>query len=334
MAWCRRSRRKSQTGAVLTLAWMNREALSRTAATGESRTTGRARASGCGTRARRSGHVQRVREIRLDCDNDAILLDRRTDRAESPVIPAGTAAFFSGSRTAPGVPSSPCSRIRRLSMARHDDDACNVLRRRSPRTGTPIPVQSYVATLFAKGDDAILKKIGEEATEAVMAAKDGDKIRLTAETRGPLVPLPGAARAHRPWTRRRARRAGAARRHCPASTRRPRAARRPAPARLRRLSTSNMDNCIFCKIVRGEIPVEQGLRGRRDPRVPRHPSAGAGAFHDDPEEAHRFAGATPTTRHAACSAGCSRYRGGSPASRARPTASAPSSTPGASAGRT
>jgi len=42
-------------------------------------------------------------------------------------------------------------------------------------------VQSYVATLFAKGDDAIIKKIGEEATEAVMAAKDGDKIRLTAE---------------------------------------------------------------------------------------------------------------------------------------------------------
>ena len=43
------------------------------------------------------------------------------------------------------------------------------------------PVQSYVATLFAKGKDAIIKKIGEEATEAVMAAKDGDKIRLTAE---------------------------------------------------------------------------------------------------------------------------------------------------------
>jgi phosphoribosyl-ATP pyrophosphohydrolase len=43
------------------------------------------------------------------------------------------------------------------------------------------PVTSYVATLFAKGDDAIIKKIGEEATEAVMAAKDGDKIRLTSE---------------------------------------------------------------------------------------------------------------------------------------------------------
>ena len=43
------------------------------------------------------------------------------------------------------------------------------------------PVKSYVATLFAKGDDAIIKKIGEEATEAVMAAKDGDKIRIREE---------------------------------------------------------------------------------------------------------------------------------------------------------
>ena len=43
------------------------------------------------------------------------------------------------------------------------------------------PGSSYVATLFAKGDDAILKKIGEEATETVMAAKDGDARRITAE---------------------------------------------------------------------------------------------------------------------------------------------------------
>lgn len=43
------------------------------------------------------------------------------------------------------------------------------------------PRQSYVASLFARGDDAILKKIGEEATETVMAAKDGDKMRIAAE---------------------------------------------------------------------------------------------------------------------------------------------------------
>ena len=43
------------------------------------------------------------------------------------------------------------------------------------------PATSYVASLFAMGDDAIQKKIGEEATETVMAAKDGDKLRIVAE---------------------------------------------------------------------------------------------------------------------------------------------------------
>lgn len=41
---------------------------------------------------------------------------------------------------------------------------------------------SYVARLFAKGEDAILKKVGEEATETVLAAKDGDKLHLVRET--------------------------------------------------------------------------------------------------------------------------------------------------------
>ena len=41
--------------------------------------------------------------------------------------------------------------------------------------------RSYVASLLAKGDSAILKKIGEEATETVMAAKDDDKIALVRE---------------------------------------------------------------------------------------------------------------------------------------------------------
>lgn len=44
------------------------------------------------------------------------------------------------------------------------------------------PDTSYVARLLARAPDAILKKIGEEATEAVMAAKDGDTQRIVAET--------------------------------------------------------------------------------------------------------------------------------------------------------
>ena len=44
------------------------------------------------------------------------------------------------------------------------------------------PKKSYVASLFAKGDDAMLKKIGEEATETVIAAKSGDRRQLVHET--------------------------------------------------------------------------------------------------------------------------------------------------------
>jgi phosphoribosyl-ATP pyrophosphohydrolase len=43
------------------------------------------------------------------------------------------------------------------------------------------PETSYVARLFAKAPDGVLKKIGEEATETVMAAKDGDPARILAE---------------------------------------------------------------------------------------------------------------------------------------------------------
>jgi len=44
------------------------------------------------------------------------------------------------------------------------------------------PRSSYVAQLFAKGEDAILKKIAEEAAETLLAAKDGDKLHIVRET--------------------------------------------------------------------------------------------------------------------------------------------------------
>jgi len=43
------------------------------------------------------------------------------------------------------------------------------------------PAKSYVAKLFAQGEDAMLKKIGEEATETVLAAKSGDRLHLVRE---------------------------------------------------------------------------------------------------------------------------------------------------------
>jgi phosphoribosyl-AMP cyclohydrolase len=61
------------SGRVLTLAWMNREALARTAETREAHYWSRSRRA-LWRKGESSGHVQKVREIRLDCDNDAVLL--------------------------------------------------------------------------------------------------------------------------------------------------------------------------------------------------------------------------------------------------------------------
>jgi len=69
-------------------------------------------------------------------------------------------------------------------MAEHETTSPDVLDRLAAAIATRLsadPASSYVAALIAKGDDAVLKKIGEEATETVMAAKDGDKLRITAE---------------------------------------------------------------------------------------------------------------------------------------------------------
>jgi phosphoribosyl-ATP pyrophosphohydrolase len=57
----------------------------------------------------------------------------------------------------------------------------DVIESRLPARGGD-PAKSYVAKLFAKGPDAALKKIGEEATELVMAVKDGARDRIIAET--------------------------------------------------------------------------------------------------------------------------------------------------------
>jgi len=64
---------EASTHKVLTLAWMNRESLSRTAATGEAHYWSRSRGR-LWRKGEQSGHVQRVLEIRLDCDEDVVLL--------------------------------------------------------------------------------------------------------------------------------------------------------------------------------------------------------------------------------------------------------------------
>ena len=65
---------EAASGRVLTVAWMNREALKRTAETGEAHYWSRSRRK-LWRKGEESGHVQKVKSIRLDCDQDAILIE-------------------------------------------------------------------------------------------------------------------------------------------------------------------------------------------------------------------------------------------------------------------
>ena len=79
------------TGRVLTLAWMNREALAKTAQSGEAVYWSRSRKK-LWRKGEESGHTQKVRELRLDCDSDAILL--RVDQVGGIACHTGRESCF------------------------------------------------------------------------------------------------------------------------------------------------------------------------------------------------------------------------------------------------
>ncbi len=156
-------------GALLTLAWANREAIERTLATRETHLYSRSRAR-LWRKGEESGHTQRVIDVTLDCDGDAV---------QYRVEPTGPACH-TGERS--------CFHRSLLAADEGDEDPAAlahafahleaVLRARKSAD----PATSYVAKLFAGGVDRIGKKIGEEATEVVIAAKNDDEEELVWES--------------------------------------------------------------------------------------------------------------------------------------------------------
>ncbi|MFP4614734.1 MAG: bifunctional phosphoribosyl-AMP cyclohydrolase/phosphoribosyl-ATP diphosphatase HisIE [Thiohalorhabdus sp.] len=165
---------EARSGEVLMQAYMNREALAATVRDGYATYWSRSR-SKLWRKGESSGHLQAVEEIRLDCDNDAVLL--RVQQT-GPACHTGRANCFfqrleDGSwvktQPAPGGgkeagPDGGEGTLRRIAA---------VLEERKGAT----PDSSYVASLYAKGRNKILEKVGEEATEVLLAAKDGEQDR-------------------------------------------------------------------------------------------------------------------------------------------------------------
>ena len=156
-------------GRVLMLAWMDEEALNATVATGEVHFHSRSR-SPLWRKGETSGNVLRLVDIAEDCDRDALLV---TVDPVGPTCHRGTRSCFdpegsSAERTTAGV------RLARVAVG-HDRE----------RAATR-PEGSYTAKLLAGGVDAAGRKVTEEATEVLMAAKD-DAAGSTPERRAALA---------------------------------------------------------------------------------------------------------------------------------------------------
>jgi phosphoribosyl-ATP pyrophosphohydrolase/phosphoribosyl-AMP cyclohydrolase len=149
--------RDARSGAILTLAWMNEDSLQRTLESGETWFWSRSR-NELWHKGATSGNRQRVVHIATDCDRDALVV---TVEPSGPACHTGAESCFDG---IPAV-ALDLERLMRVLRARYDER----------------PAGSYSAYLFENGPDKILKKIGEEATEVILAAKGETKERLASE---------------------------------------------------------------------------------------------------------------------------------------------------------
>jgi phosphoribosyl-AMP cyclohydrolase / phosphoribosyl-ATP pyrophosphohydrolase len=141
-------------GTVLMMAWMNRESLQKTIDSGETWFWSRSRQE-FWHKGETSGHIQKVRGLRYDCDSDALLVI---------VEQVGDVACHTGER-------SCFHQVEGGKVAPPADSLTNLYGTIVERRDQPTP-GSYTASLLAGGDNKILKKIGEEAAEVVMACKD------------------------------------------------------------------------------------------------------------------------------------------------------------------
>jgi len=166
-------------GQVLTLAYMNEESLRLTMETGLTHFYSRSRQQ-IWQKGEESGHVQRVHEIYFDCDEDALLV--KVDQVVAACHTGRRSCFYRCLHPSPEVPEELARRqfdpeaVYRGSLA-IIQQIFEVIR---DRKANP-KVESYVSDLFAKGQDQILKKVGEEAAELVVASKNGRKEEIIYE---------------------------------------------------------------------------------------------------------------------------------------------------------
>jgi phosphoribosyl-ATP pyrophosphohydrolase/phosphoribosyl-AMP cyclohydrolase len=156
------------TGECLMVAWMNREAVAQTLATGVTHFWSRSRGK-LWRKGEESGHTQHVEQIYVDCDADTLLVQVHQEGV----------ACHTGHRT--------CffQRLHAAGAAGGDADASASMLERIERIvgerKVSAPPDSYVAKLLARGEPAIARKVGEEAVEVITAALGGEGDRRLVE---------------------------------------------------------------------------------------------------------------------------------------------------------
>jgi phosphoribosyl-AMP cyclohydrolase / phosphoribosyl-ATP pyrophosphohydrolase len=154
----------ARTREVLTLAYMNEESLARTLETGETWFWSRSR-NELWHKGATSGNTQRVVSLTTDCDNDAILV---LVEPAGPACHTGASSCFDleVAEEVHEVPGGLLHELYALIKSRQEER----------------PEGSYTTYLFDKGLDKILKKVGEESAETIIAAKNDDPKQLVSET--------------------------------------------------------------------------------------------------------------------------------------------------------
>lgn len=154
-----------KTDQVLMMAYMNEEAFNTTLKSGKMTYWSRSR-SELWTKGLTSGHLQYVKSLTLDCDNDTILA--KVDQIGAACHTGNRSCFFKPLIKKEYNDTNPLHVFQ---------DVYDVIadRKEHPKEG------SYTNYLFDKGIDKILKKVGEECTEIVIAAKNPDKEEIKYE---------------------------------------------------------------------------------------------------------------------------------------------------------
>lgn len=155
----------ANTKEVLTLAYMNEESLEKSMNTGETWFYSRSRGE-LWHKGETSGNTQKIKQFKLDCDQDAlvVLVEPMGPACHNGTTSCFTENLLNGTESAPSV-LGEYEILRSLQQVIKD--------REQER-----PVGAYTTYLFEKGVDKILKKVGEEASEVIIAAKNRDSEEL------------------------------------------------------------------------------------------------------------------------------------------------------------